>query len=685
MSLEKLTKAELIEQLKASKDEIEKSTLHFRDFLDQAPLCYQSLDENGDFVDVNQTFLDALGYKRTEIIGKNFADILTKDSQKKFKVKVEKFKAGGLVNEAIFDMVRKDGPIITVSLNGRITFDKNGFLKTHCLFKNITSQIQAQSELRNSEKQFRLLAESIQDVYWLSTPGVTKMVYVSPMYEKMWGKSCASLYKNPRSFTDRLHPDDLDNYLAIIDKTHAKLIKYQTKYRIITPKGNIRWIHERGFPAHDDEKQELLMAGVCTDITEQVKLQEQVKLASAKWKSTFDTISDAIALLDKDQRIIRINQSMEKMFPDQTGKIIGKYCWQVIHGTNRPTAVSPVIRMQKSLSREVQNFEINDRIYETSVDPILNGSNVPVGAVHTMRDITKRKQMEIALQNSERQFRNLYQNALVALFSVTIIDKKVITANKVAADLFGYSSIEEFKNEFQSFKHYANLEDRGPVLKELKEKGFIDKILISSKKKDGTVIWNEGSFRLNADGVLDCVAVDVTEKIKAEKELNFRARILSEISDAVIVTNNDKNFTISHWNKAAENIYQWTKHEVVGKSAKVLNTKFAEKDKTKAIKAITNDGSFRGDVTQQKKDGSKISVESNLSSILDDSGSIIGWVSINRDVSVRKKTAKALGERMKELECLYAITELKEHASMAPDDFLTQAVNVLPPGGNTRK
>ena len=67
-------------------------------------------------------------------------------------------------------------------------------------------RIQAEEAVRESEQHLRLVTENIQDVFWMSTPGIQEMIYVSPAYEKIWGRTCASLYDSPQSFMDAIHP-----------------------------------------------------------------------------------------------------------------------------------------------------------------------------------------------------------------------------------------------------------------------------------------------------------------------------------------------------------------------------------------------------------------------------------------------------------------------------------------------
>ncbi len=124
---------------KSSKEALQESENLFKMLYQKIPLGYQSLDENGHFIVVNQTWLDTLGYTREEVIGKSFANFLHPDWQDHFKKNFPRFKAIGEILGVEFEMVKKNGDLILVSFAGRISWDEKGnFQQTHCIFHDIT-------------------------------------------------------------------------------------------------------------------------------------------------------------------------------------------------------------------------------------------------------------------------------------------------------------------------------------------------------------------------------------------------------------------------------------------------------------------------------------------------------------------------------------------------------------------
>ena len=101
-------------------------------------------------------------------------------------------------------------------------------------------------ELRRAQSLFVDLVETIDEVFWVADAGITRMLYISPGYERVWGRTCQSLYDDPRSFMEAVHPDDRARIVHdLLQRTGQP---FEHEYRIVLPDGRVRWISDRGFP-----------------------------------------------------------------------------------------------------------------------------------------------------------------------------------------------------------------------------------------------------------------------------------------------------------------------------------------------------------------------------------------------------------------------------------------------------
>ncbi len=144
-------------------EELRKSEEYFRILFQQSPLPYQSLDEKGCFIDVNQVWLEALSCSKEEVIGKWFGDFLVEEDRKHFARQFSRFKRVGEIHDAEFEVQRKNGEIIYVSMDGRIGKNEQGeFGQAYCVWRDVSQIRKAQKALVESEEKLRALTNYLQ-------------------------------------------------------------------------------------------------------------------------------------------------------------------------------------------------------------------------------------------------------------------------------------------------------------------------------------------------------------------------------------------------------------------------------------------------------------------------------------------------------------------------------------------
>jgi two-component system, cell cycle sensor histidine kinase and response regulator CckA len=154
-------------------------------------------------------------------------------------------------------------------------------------------RLEAEQALRESEERFRQLAENItESVFWMSDPTALEMLYVSPAYERIWGRTCASLYANFMEWIEAIHPEDRQQVQTNFFE-HSLLGNYDEEYRIMRPDGSIRWIRDRGFPIQDRMGIPYRVVGIAEDITDR-KLTEAVLRRTERLES-LGTLTSGIA------------------------------------------------------------------------------------------------------------------------------------------------------------------------------------------------------------------------------------------------------------------------------------------------------------------------------------------------------------------------------------------------------
>ena len=147
---------------------------------------------------------------------------------------------------------------------------------------DVTERRRAKADLYEAEGRLRQLAENINEVFWMADPHVTEILYVSPAYERIWGRSCQSLYAEPRSFLDAVHPNDRERVRVAALEKHGRGEPTDEEYRVVRPDGSVRWVRDRAFPVRNAAGRVYRIVGIAHDVTEERRAEEALREADRR-------------------------------------------------------------------------------------------------------------------------------------------------------------------------------------------------------------------------------------------------------------------------------------------------------------------------------------------------------------------------------------------------------------------
>ncbi|HEY0733547.1 MAG TPA: PAS domain S-box protein [Herpetosiphonaceae bacterium] len=170
---------------------------------------------------------------------------------------------------------------------------------------DITDRSYAESALKTSDERFRLLVDTLPIAFFMRDAS-GKLVYISPAYETIWGRTIAELEANPRAWIEAIHPDDLPETTKIFRMLSQTKMDFE--YRIVRPDGGVRWISATSMPMRNAEGQTEQIVGFLADETErkqalieQQQLQESMIQMQAATLAELSTplipISDRVVVL----------------------------------------------------------------------------------------------------------------------------------------------------------------------------------------------------------------------------------------------------------------------------------------------------------------------------------------------------------------------------------------------------
>ncbi len=195
---------------------------------------------------------------------------------------------------------------------------------------DITEQMRIRAVLEESEARFRQLADNVNAVFWISDPHKAQVLYVSPAYETIWGRSCRSLYDQPRSFFDAIHPDDQPR---VYEQSLARQARGETanvEYRVVRPDGSLRWVHDRGFPVRDAAGTVYRIVGIAEDITEAKNAEQALRESEERFHTLADSIPQLAWMARPDGHMVWYNRRWYE-YSGKTPEQMQGWGWRSVH------------------------------------------------------------------------------------------------------------------------------------------------------------------------------------------------------------------------------------------------------------------------------------------------------------------------------------------------------------------
>ena len=259
------------------------------------------------------------------------------------------------------------------------------------------------------------------------------------------------------------------------------------------------------------------------------KMESKLK-ENESWLSTIlMSIGDAVVVTDANGNIQFMNDVSCFLTGWKREEAIGKTLVDIFNIVNEQTLkkvedpVTKVIREGKVVGLANHTILISKDGTEIPIDdsgaPVKDEKGNIIGVVLVFHDIIERYEAEKKLQESEKRYRSLYEQALSGLYRSRISDGKILLANKIVADMLGYESVEELTKEFKFSEAYSP-ERRLELIRILEQEGTLTDFEIEVKKKDGGKIDLIISAKIYPeDGYIEGAMIDITERKHLESQV----------------------------------------------------------------------------------------------------------------------------------------------------------------------
>src|SRR6476661_2915763 len=711
---------------KKAEEAIKASETKYRSLVETSQDMIWSVDASGRYTFVNPAVKYIYGYEPEEMIGRPFSDFVTPEQSQK---DLEIF-ARLLTGESIFQyettQIAKDGSMKHLMFNAIALYDESGnCLGTTGTATDITDRKRAEAALQHanaelerrveartaelrqtfaaltaSETRFRTIAATMPGALFqfCNRDGVWRIDYMSDRIEDLSGVKAAEMMRDMNTFICRVHPEDLESYIASVCEAVENLCLWHYEGRLVKPDGEIRWWQGDSMPTHS-ENGEIVFCGVLFDITDrkvaetaiansQRQLQEAQRLAHVgNWELDAATktltwseelfrifglepsesapnLAEQIALpisedlelwqtqvqrgldtgipFDFDFRLYRSDGTLRHVNAvgraeiDASGKVLKLF----------GTAIDITDRKAAEAALRQAAAELEDRVSDRTAE-------LSEAVTQLEQEIGDRKLAEAALQVSEQNLRTIFNNVYDAIF-IHDLEGNILDVNNRMLEMYGVSQEQATKLSLKN--DYSSADNPMEQLPELWERvlaGSTGRVEWKARRpNDGSTFDAEIALsRIHLNGNLSVIANvrDISDRKQTEAELqqtqHFMESVLNTIPVPVFAKEaEDLRFVL--WNPAAEELIGLSAAEVMGKKDQDFFSReqadyFTAKDREALASGQILD--FPEEIIQTREGDTRI-FHTKKTAILDREGNPQYLLAVTEDITERKRGEIALRE-----------------------------------------
>lgn len=526
-----------VSQRKSAEARLTATEAHARRLVAATPNAVYALDVTGAFVEMNPAAEQLLGLSAADLIGQSFHRVLAPRSLDEcdavFRSLVEEDSEGATL-EAWVRRVDGEERLLDVTLaamrdHGRL----EGYLG---VARDVTDERAARVALRDREERLRQIAETVNEVFWIYTPDFSRTIYVSPAFERVWGQSVESAYRDARHFLTAIHPDDLSIVLDAMAQV-GQAPSAGLEYRVVRPDGSVRWVQTRGYEVRDESGEVTRVLGTTVDITERKVAELALREKQRELQQILHAMPLGVSLVDVRGRQVFFNPALDRFWgagrplgPDRYREYVGWWPgtttrlredeWPIVRALGGETVTAERI--------DVQGFDGVRRASMVSAVPLRDESGTITGALAVQEDITERR----ALEERQRLLATVFDGLREGV-CVLAVDGRMLYANRQFAEVTGIPPEHVLRLHPRDLEGVGDAAERFPVmLQTTLETGRFTGRVSHQRPSDGQtvpldIVLNHVRGTGGSTEMIFAVVSDATSEVQRELQLRRAERLAS--------------------------------------------------------------------------------------------------------------------------------------------------------------
>jgi len=413
------------------------------------------------FTYVSPSVLRLRGYTSEEVLTQSMKEVMTRESYENIIKGVPQFiqdlQTGKIspYHTSRVDQIRKDGTIVPTEVVTSFLRDSTGGF-THVLgvSRDISKRLEIEEQLKQSEYQYRFLAESIRDVVWIIDPITRQFTYISPSATRLVGFTIEELMEIP---IEALVSFEMSDWIINIFNTRYEMFRnsdqsdeyYYDEIQFQTKSGDLIWADATSQFSLNPNTGNTQVIGISRDISEKKKIFEDLIESEARYRLVSDNIHELVWMVSTETgTIVYISPSIQKFYGYLPEEVIGQPFSKIY-----PQHISDTImkKIQKKIhlfesgdeSKRYVRFEIGQEhrdghqmVVEISATFITGHNRKVINILGISRDITEDKRSKDALQKSEAMFKSIFNESPIGHILCDHYGK-IIRSNPAIQEIIG--------------------------------------------------------------------------------------------------------------------------------------------------------------------------------------------------------------------------------------------------------